>query len=213
MATYEKGILGPFIGKVGTVVGTVWRGKYIIKSLPKKPTGIPTDLQVLQRDKFALGVHFITPIKSVLDRFFGQKMGVKSRFNLAASYHIKEAIVVNNDLLEIVYPKVLVAKGPLLGLQNFVVTAMADNKLKITWLDNSAQAMAKPTDELLVVLHAPEVGTFEVFESMATRAAGEVTLTVTNEFEGMDVYGWAAFTQPHNKQASTSTYLGMVTIL
>ena len=35
MAEIKKGILGGFSGKVGTVVGVNWRGKDIIRSLPK----------------------------------------------------------------------------------------------------------------------------------------------------------------------------------
>lgn len=35
MATLNKGILGGFSGKVGTVVGANWRGLDIIRSRPK----------------------------------------------------------------------------------------------------------------------------------------------------------------------------------
>ena len=36
MATFEKGILGGFSGKVGNVVGSRWRGKNIMRSLPQR---------------------------------------------------------------------------------------------------------------------------------------------------------------------------------
>jgi len=36
MGTYNKGILGAFYGKVGTVVGSTWRGKDVMRSLPRK---------------------------------------------------------------------------------------------------------------------------------------------------------------------------------
>jgi hypothetical protein len=36
MGTFNKGILGGFSGKVGTVVGFNWRGLDVMRSLPKK---------------------------------------------------------------------------------------------------------------------------------------------------------------------------------
>ena len=44
MGTYNKGILGPFSGKVGTVVGASWRGKDVMRSLPKKTDRTPDDI-------------------------------------------------------------------------------------------------------------------------------------------------------------------------
>ncbi|WP_291131895.1 DUF6266 family protein [Flavobacterium sp. UBA7682] len=52
MGTYNKGILGPFSGKVGTVVGANWRGKDIMRSLPKKTNRTPTETQLLKRQLF-----------------------------------------------------------------------------------------------------------------------------------------------------------------
>ncbi|HNP33863.1 MAG TPA: DUF6266 family protein [Flavobacterium sp.] len=66
MRTYNKGILGPFSGKVGTVVGANWRGKDIIRSLPKKTNRTTTETQQLQRDKFTAVSEFLTPMSAVL---------------------------------------------------------------------------------------------------------------------------------------------------
>ena len=42
MANISKGILGGFSGKVGTIVGANYRGKDIIRSVPKKSGRKPT---------------------------------------------------------------------------------------------------------------------------------------------------------------------------
>ena len=38
MAKLEQGILGPFRGKVGTVVGFLWRGRHVVRAYRKEIT-------------------------------------------------------------------------------------------------------------------------------------------------------------------------------
>ena len=94
MATFNKGILGGFSGKVGTVVGANWRGKDIMRSLPKPSQKEPTEKQLLQQAKFKLAVSFLQPLKTIQSQYFGSGSGVKSRVNLATSYTINEAMQV-----------------------------------------------------------------------------------------------------------------------
>ena len=60
MATFEKGILGGFSGKVGNVVGVRWRGMNIMRSLPQRGSYVPTPEQLEQRLKFSLVMAFLT---------------------------------------------------------------------------------------------------------------------------------------------------------
>ena len=75
MATYNKGILEGFFGKVGNVVGARWRGKNIMRSLPQRGNYTPTELQLLQRERFTTVVNFLSPIKFLLSEYFGKKQG------------------------------------------------------------------------------------------------------------------------------------------
>lgn len=63
MGKLQKGILGGFSGTVGTVVGSNWRGKDIIRSRPKSSGKAPTEAQLLQRLKFKLVIGFVTPLQ------------------------------------------------------------------------------------------------------------------------------------------------------
>ena len=92
MAEIKKGILGGFSGKVGTVVGVNWRGKDIIRSLPKKSKKRPTDLQLMQQIKFKKVIGFLQPIRPVLNLYFGNRVGLKSRYNIATSYTLSNAL-------------------------------------------------------------------------------------------------------------------------
>jgi hypothetical protein len=68
MGTYNKGILGAFSGKVGPVVGASWRGKEVMRSLPKKSGRAATSTQLLQRLKYGdhISKSVISDIESVL---------------------------------------------------------------------------------------------------------------------------------------------------
>jgi hypothetical protein len=131
MATYNKGILGAFTGTVGTVVGASWRGKSIMRSRQKKTTRTPTETQLLQREKFGTVTRFLTPIRYVYNKYFGQNVGVKSRYNMAVSYHIKEAVELTGESYEMIFNKVMISKGELQGVQDGAITPEAGQLIKL----------------------------------------------------------------------------------
>jgi len=83
MATIKQGILGAFSGKVGSVVGSSWKGIAIMKSRPASVANPKTAKQVIQRSKMTATVGFakeILPevIKPLNDRFVSRMSGYNS---------------------------------------------------------------------------------------------------------------------------------------
>lgn len=72
MAEIELGILGGVRGKVGTVVGSTWRGKNVIRSKPRKSRRQASDKQVDQRRKFKIVANFLSPLFTLTSKYFGQ---------------------------------------------------------------------------------------------------------------------------------------------
>jgi Family of unknown function (DUF6266) len=70
MATFEKGILGGFSGKIGTVVGGNWKGIDYMRSKANKRTFIPSQKQLEQQLKFAVVMRFLQPISALLEVSF-----------------------------------------------------------------------------------------------------------------------------------------------
>ena len=105
MGKIRTGILGGFQGKVGTVIGSTWRGEDIMRALPKKSSKNPTELQKIQRIKFKTVSEFLNPLRAPLNKYFGNDIGKKSRYNMATSYHITNAVEVTADAIQILYPK------------------------------------------------------------------------------------------------------------
>ncbi|MFN3755139.1 DUF6266 family protein [Flavobacterium sp.] len=212
MGTYNKGILGPFSGKVGTVVGASWRGKDILRSLPKKTDRTPTETQMLQRLKFTTVSEFLTPISNVITRYYGSGSGELTRRNQAMSYHMKEAVNYVDPNFVMVYNKVQISKGDLLGVQNPTVAVPGGDKITYSWVDNSGQGTAKPTDQLVVVIYAPTENLYYSLLNAAVRSDGTINLDMPTYFNGLQVQSWITFAAADGKSYATSVYMGAVTI-
>ena len=213
MGSYNKGILGPFRGKVGTVIGYSWRGKELMRGLPKETTTAATPAQLEQRAKFSTVIKFLTPIKSIVGAYFGKEQKSKSPFNLATGYHMSEALLPGiDDTWLIDYPKVLISRGDLRGIDNPVVAAGALNTINLTWTDNSGQGSADATDILVVVVFCTEMGEFVQFNPAATRADATVALTIPAYLSGTLAEVWATFITADGKLAAISSYAGSVTV-
>ena len=213
MATFEKGILGGFSGKVGNVVGTRWRGKNVMRSLPQRGNYTPTAKQEEQRQKFKTVIGFLRPIVEVLTLYFGNAQGDKSRSNVATSYHLKNAVVSSPLGMVMDYAKVLISKGDLRGIDGGTLTAGAAQTLVFGWQDNSGQGKATATDALMVVVYAPDLNLFYNNLAVATRDATTATVTLPLFMTGFEVEVWASFSKPDTNFAAISTYMGAVTVL
>ena len=213
MGTFKKGILGGFRGKVGSIVGVHWRGKYVMRSVPEHKGGPPTEEQRKVRERFGLVASFLNPMKPIIGKYYGKKQKDKSPFNLATSYHIREAVLEVGDDFVMDYPKVLISKGDLAGLQSPVLTPSAANVLQLDYADNTGQGFAKADDRLLVVLFLPNFGEYQLFTPAGTREETVVNLPLPPYWSGQDILAWGTFVDAEGKRAATSSYLGEVTAL
>lgn len=211
MGTFNKGLLGGFSGKVGPVIGSEWRGKNVLRSMPSKSEHEPSEAQLRQRQKFKYMLHFLNPIKHVLSSTF-PNYGDKTPFNRATSYHLKEAIVSTGEGFELIYSKILISMGELCGLQDPLVTLSAPLTLALQWADNSDQGLAYPDDELLVIAYAPTLDRFEIATNTALRANTQCLLHLPELFEGLPIELWATFKNASGTMSATSRYLGRIDV-
>lgn len=207
MGKIKTGILGGFQGKVGTVIGSTWRGESIMRALPKTAAKAPTESQRIQRLKFKAVSEFLNPLRSTLSTYFGNDTGVKSKYNMATSYHITNAVEMTDEVATVQYARVLVAKGTLFGFQNPTATH-SETDISLQWEDNTVFGNAKATDTINVVCYSQEVNTFYVFENIATRDGLTATVSLPQNFIGYDVEVYAFLYDAASKTASNSVYLG-----
>ena len=187
-------------------MGATWRGIPVLRTAPRESSKPPSPAQLLQRAKFSALMAFLHPIKPFLAARFGRMEGSKSPFDLALSYHLKEAIKVENNVLQLIYPKVCISKGHLRGMEGITATVEAENLLILEWIDNSDQSFAGMGDLLTIAIYVPSVASFFFFENIALRKDTTTQLTLPLEAVGVEAHAWATFVTMSGSQVAVSNY-------
>ncbi len=179
MGTYKQGILGSFIGKVGTVVGSTWRGIAVMRSLASKVANPRTAAQVAVRNRLAAVSKTLRPFLETIRRGFIAS-GTAPSWSLAIKVN-REKTLPNDQGVYILRPEDIVLSN---GTDNFPVTATLNGtSLSLSW---DAPDM---TDDLfganiqVAVLNATngKVANFSVASS-----AGEASLSTSSVITGDD---------------------------
>ncbi|HVY75313.1 MAG TPA: DUF6266 family protein, partial [Puia sp.] len=115
MGKYLNGINGPFIGKVGTAVGTTWKGIPVMRSAPVKRKKPFTEGELRQQARFKLINKFLNPLMDLFKATFKAEAVLVTEYNKAISYNIKNAITGVYPDFTIDYESLLVGRGDLPG--------------------------------------------------------------------------------------------------
>jgi len=212
MATNEKGILGGFSGKVGTVIGGNWNGVDYMRGNPGKIANPRTAAQQDQRAKVATIIKFLKPLKAFLREGFKKQAVKMSAFNAAVSYNLTHAITGTTPDFGIDYSKVQVSQGKLPAALNPEISSPAKGQLKFSWQDNSSAHGAMPNDRaILVVVDAEKGQVVTVMEGNIRTSASQVIALPPN-FEGVEVQCYIAFRNVNQTVMSDSRYAGGVVV-
>jgi len=211
MGTIKKGILGGFSGKVGTVVGSSWKGISYMRSLPIKVRNPRTELQLEQRSKFALTLNYLQPLTDLLRTGWKLYAHRQSPFNSATSYTLAKAIKGSYPNYTIEASKVLISRGKLAPASHGTAIATG-GAIQFAWDDNSEMSNAKSTDKALLAV-VNSVRSDAVFV-IAGSARSETTQSVNlpADWLGEDVEAYLGFISQDGREVANSVYLGTVTV-
>lgn len=213
MGKYKKGILGYFRGKVGTVVGSIWKGINYMKSLPDVSNSEPTQAQLNVRLKFALVVDFISKLKGLINIGYQKFNKGITPMNAATSYHLKSAITGVAPSYQLTYSKVIISVGDLEDLINFSVTSAPDTEVVFTWNENVAMDYGKATDQVTFLVYCAMLQKSARVLKVVPRSALTYTMSIPQEFGGYEVQCYVMVTSADGKECSTSQHMGPLTLL
>lgn len=211
MGTINKGILGGFSGKVGSVVGGTWKGIDYMRSKGNRRNFEPTERQLSQQMKFGLVMRFLQPMSGLLSISFRDYAIMKTGINSALSYVLKNAISGVYPTFEINYSQALVSRGDLPNVLGPAVISGAGSMLTFSWTDNSGVGIAKATDQAILVAYCPTLkqAVYTTAGGMRSALTGELNLL---PFSGEQVETWIGFISDDGKNVATSTFTGEVTV-
>ena len=127
MGTIKQGILGGFNGKVGTVVGSSWKGISYMRGKAQHVKNPRTAGQTYHRDAIKAVTMALRPITSTLRLTFAEYAKKMSAFNKAVSVNYKEAIVNQDGTPVVDYSKLILSKGNIKPFANLYIDDMSQN--------------------------------------------------------------------------------------
>lgn len=209
MATFKDGPNGGFSGKVGSVVGSSWKGIDYIRSLPAKRKSKPGTSEKNNRSKFGFVQQWLHPFKPFYTIGFMNFSDKMTANNAAMSWNTKYAARGEAPDFYMDYPSVLLSDGPLQQAINPQMVASGENELTLTW-EVLYQKKAKADDDLLFIAYCPELESAYLSLGEVIRSTRKAVVKLPQRFEGMKIEVYMAFSSSNRKLASRSQYLGQL---
>ncbi len=213
MARFLKGINGAYSGKVGSVIGSNWRGVDYVRSLSRISKKKISDAQLEQRSKFAVAVAFLSPIMDLLKLGYSDKLqGKATGYNKALQYLMKNGGVTGTyPTFEIDFEKIVIAKGSLSNVMAPVWEETFPQEIGLSWSPELNKYSAFVDDSVILLVYNKSKNFFSILES-ATRADAAVSFTLPPSYAGDKLVGWVFTGHRDGVKTSPSIYLGELTI-
>lgn len=212
MGAISKGILGPFSGTVGTVIGGSWKGISYMRSQPvAKKNRVPSPKQLDQQARFALVVGFLRTMTQLVAIGFKTPLQM-SGFNNAVSFTLKNAVTGTYPSYSIEYGSVLVSRGDLPNATSPGAVATTTSLITWNWTDNSGTGNAVATDKSILAVFCPDLNTTLYNTAGAARSTGTASLDVSL-FTGHVIETYIGFIAESGKEVASSLYTGDITLV
>ena|ERR1700712_2332890 len=212
MATIKKGILGPFSGKIGNVVGSSWKGLDVIRTIPKKKKYRFSKLQILQQANFILMTRFLRPLTDLLNITYGYSAVNMSGYNKAFSMNIHH-IAGTYPSLKVNYSAIMLSYGRLVNGYEVTGSSVNKGKLLIDWSRKLVfNNQASETDQLYLAAYNEDKDFWYWDFAVAKRLDGTIELDLSH-YSGLQMHVYLGFISENGKNCSNSLYLGSVKIV
>ena len=210
MARLINGINGPIQGKVGTVIGSSWRGISYIKGPYKKRRAKVGVGEAANRNKFGAAHFWLRPLKKFVRQVYKSDTDRVQGFLAAKSYLLLHAFEGIQPDIRINPALMKVSAGSLPLSADIAVEKTAAGELQFSW-DPSHVEGAQPRDQVMILAYDTGHGrafynTFGQF-----RSAGADMLR-TDPAPGNTYHIYLAFTAADRSRQSDSVYLGAITM-
>ncbi|QZE15279.1 hypothetical protein K4L44_05450 [Halosquirtibacter laminarini] len=132
MGTINKGILGGFSGKVGSVIGSSWKGIQVMRSLPTASKRKKSSKSIEHQAHFKKVIDVISKGGVIFKQGFAPMAKGQTAFNAAFSRNFS-VFSMKSGKLDIAYDKFALSNGSLGNLKNFKATVNDLGTLSLDW--------------------------------------------------------------------------------
>lgn len=207
MGTIKQGILGGFNGKVGTVIGSSWKGITYMKGIPTHTRNPRTEKQIAQRTKMEFARNYLSQAQEFLNVGFKDVAKHQSPLNYAASQMMRTGITGDYPDYSPIYSQLKWSHGLL--TPPVVETVYANyNGIDFLWQDNSGSGNAKADDISMVVVCNEEKKEIAYFMNGYTRSSSTTHCEFPDEWVGDHIHVYVTMRSTDGKLISNSHYCG-----
>lgn len=211
MAKLKQGIFGPVSGKIGPVVGGIWKGIPYVRRAPKKKRkkGPKAPGRIANELKFKFGNDWMVPFHPYMTVGFQNEAIHRTAISAAFSANYKQVIKGTYPELAVDYSAVKISTGTLPGLNDPQMELIAPDTLELTW-KNSASAKAVYNDHIMLVVYCPDLAKADGFIGSAQRRDLHHAFKFNPDFVGRPLEVYVSVTSLDRKRIAASKYLGRV---
>ena len=211
MGKLINGINGPFVGKVGTVVGSSWKGIPYMKAKYKARTPHITDKEKGNRSRFSTAQLWLKPMLDFVRVGFKGYTPMVEGFIAAKSYLMKNAMEGTGAETIINPAKVKVSFGELPLSDNIAVKLIEGNKLEFTWDPETIRHRFVAHDQVMLMAYDIKNKEVKWTTTGQFRNVGRDILELPEE-KDRTYHVYLAFVADDRSRQSDSVYLGEIKV-
>lgn len=208
MGKLYQGIEGPFSGKVGSVVGYMWKNRSCIRAYRHQVNYPDTIDQQHQRNWFVSMVRFASQATAAL------KLGLAPMATVArmteGNYFIlknKQHFLRDGNNVQIDYSKLQIAMGSATDVY-FHKPRFEKNETVIVDFEKNAMSLRASSDDLVYVYIYASGSAQGLLAAPVARRSKQLRIVLPQEWSGQEVHLYG-FVVDREGRASNSTYIGV----
>lgn len=205
MGKIKQGILGAISGKVGSVVGSSWKGIAVLKAMPLSVANPKTAGQMSQRGKFANAILLAQALLSIIikpywDRFASKKSGYNA--------FIQKNIALMAGLLPSPITSFVMSVGKMTATSFSSVVDISSASVSISWVNDSGEGYKLATDTVKGIYFNVTKKKYGVlnFDAVRSDASDSLVVDLQGSQVGDQIYVFIAFRRADGSIVSDSTY-------
>lgn len=216
MAIFKNGILGPFRGKLGTVIGAMWNGRWTMRSLPASVSNPRTEAQQAHRAKFGLVGGFAKAMNPIV-RYGMWNTATAGRitpFNVCVGVNMTNGCVQGTGTeVSLDYTKVSISQGEGVAPESPNASMGESQVLTVTWSDNSGISPEVLSHDMICVAAYNGSRNKMVYDvSSATRGDEELMMSCPALWTGEEVQVFLFSRSADGSAVSETVFVGTVTV-
>lgn len=202
MAKLPQGIMGPFIGRIGTAVGYMWNGKCCARSYNPKKRNPRTPEQVAHREMFKQEVQLAADMRWPVTK----TMTDMARTEGITSYNLfvrenQHAFGFDNGSLVVDYSTLRLSIGDVAPVSAEEVSLTEDNVLNVRF----ARGTGRGFDEVYLYVYVPDLKK-GFLSSSAYRRDKRIAIALPDDYAGHRLHAWL-MAKSEDGRWSDSTYV------